>query len=59
MGSLDWYVTMFDIRFRRLTWMYSPEHAGGKGHDRAERVAGKATITIDSLLGKSEVSLVS
>ena len=35
--------------------MYSLGHAGVKGNDRANRLAGKAALTSDSLLGRSEV----
>ena len=36
--------------------VYWPGHAGVKGNDRADRLAGKATLTSDLLLGRSEVS---
>ena len=32
-----------------------PGHAGAKGNDRADRLAGKATLTSGLLLGRSEV----
>ena len=35
--------------------MYCPGHAGVKGNDRADRLAGKATHTSGLLLGRSEV----
>ena len=35
--------------------MYCPGNAGVKGNDRASRLAGKATLTISLLLGRSEV----
>ena len=35
--------------------MYCPGHAGVKGNDRADRLAGKATLTIGLLLGRSDV----
>ena len=35
--------------------MYCPGHAGVKGNDRADRPAGKATLTSDLHLGRSEV----
>ena len=27
MGSTDWHVSMFDIHFRKIIWMYCPGHA--------------------------------
>jgi len=34
--------------------MYCPEHAGMKGNDRANRLAGKATLPSGLPLGRSE-----
>ena len=56
MGSPDWNVSMVDIDFRKLLWVYCPGHAGVKGNDRADRLAGKATLTSVLLLERSEVS---
>ena len=36
-------------------FLYCPGHAGVKGNDGADRLAGKATITSGLLLGRSEV----
>ena len=36
-------------------WVYCPEHAGVKGNDRADRLAGKAVLTSGLLLGRSEM----
>ena len=49
MGSPDWYVSMFDISFRKFLGMYCPEHTGVTGNDRADRLAGKATITAEEI----------
>ena len=57
MGSPDWNVSMVDIHLRKLLWVYCPGHAGVKGNDRADRLAGKATITNGLFLGRSEVLL--
>ena len=46
---------MVDIHFQKLLWAYCTGHAGVKGNDRADRLAGKATITSGLLFGKSEV----
>ena len=45
MGSPDWNVSMVDIDLPKLLWVYCAGHAGGKGNDRADRLAGKATLT--------------
>ena len=55
MGSPDWNVSVVDIHLQKLLWVYCPGHAGVKGNDRADRLAGKATITSGLLLGSSEV----
>ena len=41
--------------FQNLLWVYRPGHAGMEGNDRADRLAGKATLTSGLLLGRSEV----
>ena len=50
-----WNVSMVDIHLRKLLWVYHPGHAGVKGNDQADRLAGKAPITNGLLLGRSEV----
>ena len=55
MESPDWSMSMVDIHLRKLLWVYCPGHAGVKGNDRADRLAGKATLTSGLLLGRSEV----
>ena len=45
---------MVDIYLRKV-WVYCPGYAGVKGNDRADRLAGKATLTNGLLLGRSEV----
>ena len=46
---------MVDIHHRKLLRVYCPGHAGVKGNDRADRLAGKAILTSGLLLGRSEV----
>ena len=46
---------MVDIPLPKLLLVYCPGHAGVKGTDRANRLAGKATLTSGLLLGKLEV----
>ena len=53
--SADWNVSMVDIHLRKLPWVYCPGHAGVKGNDRADRLAGKATLTSGLLLRRSEM----
>ena len=55
MGSPDWNMSMVNIHLRKLLWVYCLGHAGVKGNDRADRLAGKATITSGLRLGRSEV----
>ena len=40
---------MFDTSFRKLLWVYRPGHVGPTGNDRADGLAGKATITVDEI----------
>ena len=46
---------MVDIHLRKLLWVYCPGHAGVKGNDRADTLAGKATVTNGLILERSEV----
>ena len=43
------------IHLRKLLWVYCPGHAGVKGNERADTLAGKANLESGLLLGKSEV----
>ena len=54
MGSPDWNVSMVDIHLRNVLWVYCLGHAGVKGNDRADRLAGKETLANGLLLGRSE-----
>ena len=45
MGSPDWNLSMVDIHLRKPLWVYCPGHAGVKGNNRADRLAGNATLT--------------
>ena len=53
--SPDWNESMVDIHLRKLLWVYCPGHAGVKGNDRADRLAGKAALISGSLIERSEV----
>ena len=55
MGSPDRNVSMVDIHLRKLLWVYCPGHAGVKGNDRANSLAGNATITNGSRLRRAEL----
>ena len=55
MGSPDCNVSMVDIRLRKLLWVYCPGRARMKENDRADRLAGKTTLTSSLLLGRSDV----
>ena len=55
MGSPDWNVSMVDIHLRNVLWVYCLGHAGVKGNDRADRLAGKATPTSGLPLQRSEM----
>ena len=55
MGNPDWHVSMFDIYLRKLPWMYFLGHAGVRGNDQADRLAGKAAIISGLRFGRSEV----
>jgi len=55
MGSPDWNVSMGDIHLQKLLWVYCPGYAGIKGSDRADTLAGIATLTSGLLLGRAEM----
>ena len=48
-------VSVVDIQLQKLLWVYCSENTGVKGNDRANRLAGNATITNGLLLGRSDV----
>ena len=50
MGSPDRNVSMVDIHLGKLLWVYCPGQAGVKRNGRADRLAGKATLTSGLLL---------
>ena len=43
------------VHLQNLLRVYCPVHAGVEGNGRADRLAGKATLTSGLLLGRSEV----
>ena len=58
--KVEWEAKTGMCRWSRSTLesscrLYCPGHAGVKGNDRADRLAGKATLTSGLLLGRSEV----
>ena len=52
-GSTDWNVSMVDINFRKLLWVYCPGHIAVKGNDPANTLVGKTTLTSGLLLRRS------
>merc|ERR1712105_517469 len=40
----DWLRILTDSSLQRTTWVLSPGHAGVKGNERADSLAGTATI---------------
>ena len=46
---------MVDTHLLKLLRVYCPGHAEVNGNDRADRLAGKATLTSGLRLGRSEV----
>ena len=57
MGRQDWPESMFDSHLKKNhLWMHCHGHAGVKGNDRADRLAGKkATIANGLRLGRSDM----
>ena len=55
MGTPEWHSAMADLQLRRLLWVYCPGHAGVRGNDRADWLAGKAKVKGSLQLGRSEV----
>ena len=53
--SPEWNVSMVDIHLQKRLSVHRPRHAGVKGNDRVNRLAGKAAFTSGLLLGRSEV----
>ena len=42
MGGPEWNVSIVDSNLLKLLWVYCPGHAGVKGNDRVDRLAGKS-----------------
>ena len=55
MGIPDWTVSMVDVHLGKLLWLCCPGHAGVKGNEGADRLAGKATLTSGLLLERSDL----
>ena len=55
MGSPDWHAAMNKLRLQRLLWIYCPGHAGVKGNDRADSLAGKANLKDGLQLERSDI----
>ena len=51
----EWAHALRKISLGKITWMYCPGHAGVKGNERADRLAGSATVTTGLTLGRAEV----
>ena len=51
----EMWQTLACVSLRHSSSTYCPGHAGVKGNDRADRLAGKTTITGGLRLGRSEV----
>ena len=49
------YMSVVSLFLSKLLWMYCPGHAGVKGNDWADRLAGKASIISGLHLRRSEV----
>ena len=50
-----WLMSLFDIHPLNFLWIYCPWYTGVKGNNWAERLDGKATITNDVRLGRSDL----
>ena len=54
--TIDWHVSMFNIRSWRLLWMYCTGHTRTMGNDREEGLAGKlTTVSLPLLLLYSDL----
>ena len=51
----EWQSSMTQSHLRSLLWVYCPGHAGVKGNERADKLAGRAKVTGSMKLGRSEV----
>ena len=40
-GTPDWHEAMSTIKLQKIIWIYCPGHAGVKGNERADKLAGK------------------
>ena len=44
MGSPEWHSAMTSLQLWRLLWVCCPGHAGVRGNDRVDWLAGKAKV---------------
>ena len=51
----DWIPLIARSHLRRITWLFCPGHAGINGNERADELAGKATIEGSITLDPAEV----
>ena len=45
----DWTGPLRNSHLKKLTWLFCPGHAGVRGNERADKLAGKAPLSRDSL----------
>ena len=43
--KLEWSASIKSSKLKKLAWIYTPDHAGVKGNERAYELAGNAPIT--------------
>ena len=51
----EWRVCLDNSKVRKITWIYTPGHAGVKGNERADELAGNAPVRGDLSMGLKEV----
>ena len=51
----EWLQSIKETRLQAITWIFCPGHAGVKGNEAADNLAGQALIENDIKLDKAEV----
>ena len=51
----EWLEYIRDSRLKKIVWVYTPGHAGVKGNERADYLAGSAALGVPCVMGEKEV----
>ena len=53
----EWKGAILQSRLKHLVWIFTPGHAGVKGNERADELAGEAALSYDFLWSQRDVTM--